>query len=92
MLWIENEKPHKLLIVSTKPLTIKEHFTNISDAKELRKRVKSFSNIEYEGDSFPEYSQKFRHLFGMNSDKAIDLFNQTVSMKSVSSLTSFVRE
>jgi len=28
----------------------------------------------------------------MNSDKAIDLFYQTVSMKSVSSLTSFVRE
>ncbi len=28
----------------------------------------------------------------MNSDKAIDLFYQTVSMKSVSSLTDFVRE
>jgi len=90
--WIENEKSHKLLIISTKPLTIKEHFTNIEDARELRKRVKGFPSIEYEGDSFPEYSQKFRHLFGMNSEKAIDLFNQTVSMKSVRSLTSFVRD
>lgn len=31
-------------------------------------------------------------MFGMNSEKAIDLFYQTVSMKSVSSLTDFVRE
>lgn len=90
--WIENDKAQKLLIISNKPLTIKEHFSNIENARELRKRMKSLSYIEYEGDSFPEYSQKFRHLFGMNSDKAIDLFYQTVSMKSVSSLTSFVRD
>lgn len=90
--WIENEKVQKLLIISTKPLTIKEHFANIDDAKELRKRMRALPFIAYEGDNFSEYSQKFRHLFGMNSDKAIDLFYQTVSMKSVSSLTSFVRE
>ncbi len=90
--WIENDKAQKLLIISTQPLTVKEHFSNIENARELRKRMKAFSFIEYEGDSFPEYSQKFRHLFGMNSDKAIDLFYQTVSMKSVSSLTSFVRD
>jgi uncharacterized protein YPO0396 len=90
--WIENEKAQKLLIISNKPLTIKEHFSNIENVRELKKRLKSLSYIEYEGDSFPEYSQKFRHLFGMNSDKAIDLFYQTVSMKSVSSLTSFVRD
>jgi len=90
--WIENDKAQKLLIISNKPLTVKEYFSNIENARELRKRIKALPFIEYEGDSFTEYSQKFRHLFGMNSDKAIDLFYQTVSMKSVSSLTSFVRE
>ena len=91
--WIENDKPQKLLIIREKlPLTIKEHFTNIEDARELRKRLKELSNIELFDDNFSKYSQRFRHLFGMNSDKAIDLFYQTVSMKSVSSLTSFVRE
>ena len=90
--WIENDKAQKLLIISTKPLTVKEHFSNIENARELRKRIKALPFIEYEGDNFSEYSQKFRHLFGMNSDKAIDLFYQTVSMKSVSSLTSFVRD
>lgn len=90
--WIENDKPQKLLIISTKPLTIKEYFTNIKDARELRKKMKEYSFIELYDDNFSQYSQRFRHLFGMNSDKAIDLFYQTVSMKSVSSLTSFVRE
>lgn len=91
--WIENEKPQKILIISKNlPLTIKEHFTNIEDARELRKRLKEISSIELFDDNFSKYSQRFRHLFGMNSDKAIDLFYQTVSMKSVSSLTAFVRE
>jgi uncharacterized protein YPO0396 len=90
--WIENDKAQKLFIVSVKPLTIKEHFSGIEDAKSLKQRIKTFSNIEYVGDSFSEYSQKFRHLLGMNSDKAIDLFYQTVSMKEVKNLTSFVRE
>jgi uncharacterized protein YPO0396 len=90
--WIENDKVQKLLIVSIKPLTIKEHFSGIEDGKNLKQKIKSFSGIEYVGDSFSEYSQKFRHLLGMNSEKAIDLFYQTVSMKEVKNLTSFVRE
>ncbi len=90
--WIEQDKHQKLLIISSNPLTINEHFTDFEDVRELKKKLKTFPNIEYSGDNFTEYSQTFRHLFGMNSEKAIDLFYQTVSMKSVSSLTSFVRE
>jgi len=90
--WIENEKVQKMFIISTKALRIKETFENIEDGKTLKQRIKNLPAIEYAGDNFSEYSQKFRHLFGMNSDKAIDLFYQTVSMKSVNSLTSFVRE
>jgi len=91
--WIENEKPQKLLIIREKsPLSVKEHFSNIEDARDLRKRMKDLANTEIFDDNFSKYSQRFRHLFGMQTDKAIDLFYQTVSMKSVSSLTLFVRE
>ena len=91
--WIENDKPQKLLIIREKqPLSVKENFSNIEDAKELRKRMKELLNTETFDDNFSKYSQRFRHLFGMQTDKAIDLFYQTVSMKSVSSLTLFVRE
>lgn len=91
--WIENEKPQKLLIIREKhPLSVKDNFSNIEDAKELRKRMKDLAYTETFDDNFSKYSQRFRQLFGMQTDKAIDLFYQTVSMKSVSSLTLFVRE
>ena len=91
--WIENDKPQKLLIIREKlPLSIKENFSNLEDARELRKRLKELPNTETFDDNFSKYSQRFRQLFGMQTDKAIDLFYQTVSMKSVSSLTLFVRE
>jgi uncharacterized protein YPO0396 len=90
--WIENDKVQKLLIASIKSLSIKEHFSGIEDGKSLKQKIKKLSGIQYSGDNFSEYSQKFRHLLGMNSDKAIDLFYQTVSMKEVKNLTSFVRE
>lgn len=90
--WIENDKPQKLLIIRKQPLSVKENFSNIEDAKELRKRMKDLPYTETYDDNFSKYSQRFRQLFGMQTDKAIDLFYQTVSMKSVSSLTLFVRE
>jgi uncharacterized protein YPO0396 len=91
--WIENDKPQKLLIIREKqPLSVKENFLNIEDAKDLRKRMKDLSSTETFDDNFLKYSQRFRQLFGMQTDKAIDLFYQTVSMKSVSSLTLFVRD
>ena len=91
--WIENDKVQKILIIREKqPLSVRDNFSNIEDAKELRKRMKDLPNTETFDDNFSKYSQRFRHLFGMQTDKAIDLFYQTVSMKSVSSLTLFVRE
>ncbi|MBW2186022.1 MAG: ATP-dependent exonuclease SbcCD, C subunit-like protein, partial [Deltaproteobacteria bacterium] len=38
-----------------------------------------------------DYSQRFRHLFGIQNEQALELFYQTVSMKSVGNLTDFVR-
>ncbi len=90
--WIENGKVQKLLIIREKlPLSIKEHFSTIEDAKELRKRMKMLPDTEVFDDNFTKYSQRFCQLFGMQT-KAIGLFYQTVSMKAVSSLTVFVRE
>ncbi len=90
--WIENGKVQKLLIIREKlPLSIKEDFSVIEDAKELRKRMKMLSHTEVFDDNFTKYSQRFCQLFGMQT-KAIGLFYQTVSMKAVSSLTVFVRE
>ena len=93
LFWIENNSNvRKLLLIGSEPLSIKEHFSGFTDIKELKRRLRTNNHIEIFDDNFSRYSQRFRQLFGMNSDKAIELFYQTVSMKSVSSLTSFVRE
>ncbi len=91
--WVGKEsKIEKLLIISNHPLTIAEHFSGFVDINDLRKRLRNIEGVTLFNDNFSQYSEHFRRLFGMNSDKAIDLFYQTVSMKSVSSLTDFVRE
>src|SRR5260370_3614700 len=43
-------------------------------------------------DTFPPYSASFRRRFGIENEQALDLFHQTVSMKSVGNLTDFVRQ
>jgi len=91
--WIGKEgKVEKLLLISSTPLSITQHFSQFYDINELRKKLRNVPGVQVFGDNFSQYSEQFRRLFGMNSDKAIELFYQTVSMKSVSSLTDFVRE
>lgn len=91
--WIGKEgKVEKLLIISNVPLTITQHFSGFTDINDLRRKLRRIEGVQLFNDNFSQYSEHFRRLFGMNSDKAIDLFYQTVSMKSVSSLTDFVRE
>jgi len=93
LFWIGKEgKVEKLLVISSSPITIKEHFSSFTDINDLRKKLRNTAGVQLFNDNFSHYSEHFRRLFGMNSDKAIDLFYQTVSMKSVSSLTDFVRE
>ena len=43
-------------------------------------------------DGFPEYGKDFRRRLGIDSEQALELFHQTVSMKSVGNLNDFVRD
>ena len=89
--WIKNNKPEKMFIIADAELNIKDYFSNFGkDISNLKKILKQKEGIQV-FDSFNEYSNKFRQIFGIRSDKALDLFYQTVSMKSVGNLTDFVR-
>jgi uncharacterized protein YPO0396 len=84
--------PACLFIVADKPLSIKEHFAGFGpDINSLRKRLPGASQIEIY-DAFPPYGSAYRHRFGIENEQAMDLFHQTISMKSVGNLTDFVRE
>ena len=92
LFWIGKEgKVEKLLIIGNHPLSVQEHFGHFTDINDLRRRLRKTEGIEL-CKNFSQYSKQFRRRFGMHSEKAIDLFYQTVSMKAVSSLTNFVRD
>lgn len=84
-------QPDRFFVTSAKPLAIDPDFTDFgSDLKQLRKRLRAagaeISNV------YPEYSRQVRRLLGIRSEQALELFGQTVSMKSVGNLNEFVRD
>lgn len=58
--------------------------------KELRSDLKNSGARLY--DNFKAYGVDFRKMVGLGSEKAIDLFNQIVAIKSLGVLNEFVRE
>lgn len=83
-------QPARFYVVADRDLSIVNDFAQFgSDIPQLRKRLRA-SGAEVE-DSFPPYGAAFRRRFGIDNEQALELFHQTVSMKSVGNLTDFVR-
>ncbi len=84
-------QPARFHVVADRALAIGEHFAGFgADIADLKKRLRGMPGIELH-DTFPPYGAAFRRRFGLDSDQALELFNQTVLMKSVGNLTEFVR-
>jgi len=84
-------QPDRFYVTADKPLSVAADFADFgSDVTALRKRLRAAGAQVY--DSFPEYGRDFRRRLGIESEQAMELFHQTVSMKSVGNLTDFVRE
>ncbi len=90
--WLKNGKVEKLFVLADSELSIKEHFSDFDgDISKLKKKLKAQNGVEIP-DTFSAYSVRFCQLFGITQrEEALDLFYQTVSMKSVGNLTEFVR-
>jgi uncharacterized protein YPO0396 len=83
-------QPARFFVAAERDLSIAADFSHFgSDIVQLRKRLRG-SGAEIE-DNFPKYGAWFRRRFGIDNDQALELFHQTVSMKSVGNLTDFVR-
>jgi len=83
-------QPARIFVCAERPLSIAHDFTRFNaDFTQLRKRLRA-TGAEI-NDSFPPYGAWFRRRFGIANEQALELFHQTVSMKSVGNLTDFVR-
>ena len=91
--WITETRnqPERFFAAAERNLTISRDFAGFgTDISQLRKRLRT-AGVDIFA-SFPPYGAWFRRRFGIEDEQAMDLFHQTVSMKSVGNLTDFVRD
>lgn len=85
-------QPDRFYVVSQRELSIGQDFSDFGkELSPLKKRLKADEKNEV-FDSFPPYGAAFRRYFGLQGEQALELFHQTVSLKTVGNLTSFVQE
>lgn len=90
--WLKDAQgqPARFFLGIEQDLTITDHFAQFgTDITALRRKLRGLGAELH--DSFPPYAAWFRRRFGIDNDQALELFHQTVSMKSVGNLTDFVR-
>lgn len=84
-------QPTKLYTICERGLSIATDFSGFgSEISGLRKKLRARGDVEL-FDAFAPYGAQFRRLFGIENKQALELFHQTVSLKSVGNLTDFVR-
>ena len=83
-------QPARFFVAASSEMSIAGEFADFgSDFKTLRARLRKAGALVV--DSYPEYGRRMWRLLGIHSEQAMELFLQTVSMKSVGNLNEFVR-
>ena len=83
-------QPTRFFCCIEREVSIKEHFAGFGSQMPALKKQLRKAGVEIH-ESFPPYGAWYRRRFGIEDEQAMDLFHQTVSMKSVGNLTGFVR-
>ncbi len=85
-------QPDRMYVTADRDMSITGHFAGFgTEMTALRRRLRGTDGIKVY-DAFPDYGKDFRRRLGIESEQAMELFHQTVSMKSVGNLTDFVRD
>lgn len=83
-------QPARFFVGAERALSIATDFSHFgTEIGALKKQLRKAGAELF--DSFPPYGAWFRRRFGIDDEQALELFHQTVSMKSVGNLTDFVR-
>lgn len=86
-------QPDRVYLVAQRSLSIVDDILSAgTDLTSLRAGLRSLEETDPPFRTYAEYAGAFRRRLGLKSEQALLLFHQTISMKSVGNLTSFVRE
>ncbi|MFT4088402.1 MAG: ATP-binding protein, partial [Gordonia sp. (in: high G+C Gram-positive bacteria)] len=84
-------QPYRFYVTAPSALSIADDFADFgTDLRELRKRLRAAGAEVF--DEYPKYAISLKRKLGIRSEQALELFHQTVSMKSVGNLNDFVRD
>lgn len=87
----QSGQPDRFHVVADRDLSIAGDFTDFgTDIAALKRRLRRGSVRIH--DQFKDYGRDFRRQLGIESEQAMELFHQTVSMKAVGNLNDFVRQ
>lgn len=95
--WYSGSDLKRVYLISYQALNIVDDIKPFDSHGLWKKRLKEKygrhinSDVVEFFDSPTKYSQEFRKIFGMRSEKALTLFNQTVGIKVLGSLDDFIR-
>jgi len=85
------KSPRRIYVIADREMWIANDFSRFGkDIRALKKRLKQSEKTAV-FDDFNRYATVFRDKLGIGNEQAMDLFQQTISMKKVDSLTDFVR-
>lgn len=88
--WLKGGDVQRIYICSGRKLSVLNDFNDFNgDGAAFKKRLRQSPSTEV-FDSYADYAAAFRGIMGMG-EKALELFNQTVSMKTIGDLDDFIR-
>ena len=89
--WFNSQKKvEKFFIVGQCSLGIKQDFAGATTPHEIKSKFKSVEQVTIHS-SFDSYSVHFRQLFGIESEKALELFCQVVATKEILTIDGFIK-
>ena len=82
--------PNRYYFISSRDFNLQQDVLPVKDIRELGQKLRKLGCERY--DQFSDYYRQMQRLFGIEGTKVLDLFYKTISMKSISNISDFVRK
>lgn len=82
--------PSRYYFISKRDFNLQQDVLPVKDMRELGQKLRKLGCERF--DQFTDYYRQMQRLFGIEGTKVLDLFYKTISMKSISNISDFVRK
>lgn len=86
----QKSTPDRYYFIGNQDFNLQKDILPVKDVRELGQKLRAIGAVNYK--SFTDYYAQMQRLFGIEGTKVLDLFYKTISMKSISNISDFVRK